>query len=214
MIQAVKVTAESSSPFEDEYSALLAEAGFKHQREVQFLDGEYADFMAIDFACKERKIAVEYDGASHFLTELKKGARPNHGRENGPTTAKRRLMEQMGWKVANIDYKDNIKMEIAPKWVLEKEGGVREMKMKYLRNRLEKVGVTLYQMDDMESMALKLQALKVGTQIEVYWPNYKRYYQGKVKGPKPIDEDGHTRVLYENGDDKFEDLENEVWRLT
>ena len=55
-----KLTTESSSRFEDEYSALLEEAGFKHEREVQFLEGEYADFLVIDFAYKERKIAVEY----------------------------------------------------------------------------------------------------------------------------------------------------------
>jgi len=47
-------------------AASLAEAGFKHEREVQFLEADYSDFLAIDFACKERKIAVEYDGSSHY----------------------------------------------------------------------------------------------------------------------------------------------------
>ena len=143
MIQAVKVTAESSSPFEDEYSALLAEAGFKHDREVQFLEGDYAGFMAIDFACKERKIAIECDGPSHYLTELTKGAKPNYGRENGPTTAKRRLMERMGWKIVNIDYKDAIRLDGALKEVVAKAGGARESKKLYLRERLKQAGVTL-----------------------------------------------------------------------
>ena len=143
MSQAAKADTNAGSRFEDKYSALLTEAGFKHDREVQFLEGDYAGFLAIDFACKERKIAVEFDGPSHYLTELKKGAKPNHGRENGRTTAKRRLMEQMGWKVVNIDYKDNIKLSTAPKEKVEKAGGMKEMKIKYLRNRLKLVGVIL-----------------------------------------------------------------------
>ena len=143
MIQAAKLTTESSSRFEDEYSALLAEAGFKHEREVQFLEGDYAGFLAIDFACKERRIAVEFDGPSHYLTELKKGAKPNHGRDNGRTTAKRRLMKQMGWKVVNIDYKDNIMLDTAPKEKVEEHGGKKELKIKYLRNLLKQVGVIL-----------------------------------------------------------------------
>ena len=143
MIQAAKLTDESSSRNEDEYSALLWEAGFKHEREVQFLEGDYANFLAIHFAFKERKIAVEYDGKYHFLTELKMGEKPNHGRENGRTTAKSRLMEQIGWKVVNIDYKDDIRLGGAPKEKLEKAGGKKKMKMKYLRNRLKQVGVIL-----------------------------------------------------------------------
>ena len=61
MIQAAKAQTNTGGRFEDDYSALLAQAGFKHEREVQFLEGDYADFLAIDFACKERKIAVEFD---------------------------------------------------------------------------------------------------------------------------------------------------------
>ena len=143
MIQAAKARTNTDSRFEDEYSALLAEAGFKHDREVQFLEGDYAGFMAIDFACKERKIAIECDGPSHYLTELTKGAKPNYGRENGPTTAKRRLMEQMGWKVVNIDYKDDRRLEDAPKEQVEEAGGMRTYKKQSLQNRLMQVGVIL-----------------------------------------------------------------------
>jgi len=106
------------------------------------LDDDYGDFMAIDFACRERKIAVEYDGKYHFLTELEEGARANMGRQNGKTIAKRRLMEQMGWKVVNIDYKDNLRLN-ASKEAVENAGGVREMKIKYLLKRLKQAGVTL-----------------------------------------------------------------------
>jgi len=94
---------------ENLWGALLAEAGFEHEREVQFLDDGYKDFMAIDYVCRERKIAVEFDGPAHYLTELKEGAKRNHGRENRRTKAKRRLMRQMGKAVVNVDYKDDIK---------------------------------------------------------------------------------------------------------
>jgi hypothetical protein len=58
----------------------------------------------------ERKIAIEYDGSPHFLTELKDGAKMNHGRENGQSLAKRRLLEKMGWKVISIPFHVNIAM--------------------------------------------------------------------------------------------------------
>jgi len=131
MTQAAKAYTNTGSRFEDEYSSLLVEAEFKHERVVQFLEGEYADFVAIDFACKERKITVEYDSKYHFLTELKKGAKPNHGREKGA----------IGWKVVNIDYKDAIKLNSAPKEKVEKAGDMKEMKKLYLRNRLKQVGL-------------------------------------------------------------------------
>ena len=146
MLKAAKLVDKSSSPFEDEYSALLAEAGFKHEREVQFLEGGwnwYGNFLAIDFACKERKIAVEYDGAHHYLTEPKKGARANWGRESGRTIAKRTLMEKLGWKVVNVSYKDDIRLEKSPKEEVEKAGGMKELKIQFLRNRLKQVGVAL-----------------------------------------------------------------------
>jgi len=39
MIQAVNAETNTGSCFDDEYSALLAEAGFKHEREVQLCGG-------------------------------------------------------------------------------------------------------------------------------------------------------------------------------
>jgi len=143
MIAAVAKNDRPTSSAEDDWSGLLSEAGFKHEREVQFLGGGYGDFMAIDFACKERKVAVEFDGPSHYLNELGEGARANWGREDGRTTAKRRLLEQMGWRVVNVSYKDAIKLDNAPKEEVEKAGGVKEMKLKYLRNRLKQADVAI-----------------------------------------------------------------------
>ena len=77
----------------------------EHSLQVQFLEGDYADFMAIDFACKEKKIAVEYEGRYHFLTELGEGTGDNGGRENGRTLARRRLLKQLGWTVVYRDRK-------------------------------------------------------------------------------------------------------------
>ena len=111
----------------------------EHSLQLQFLEGDYGDFMAIDFASKERKIAIEFDGTQHYLTELRKGARIGEGRANGKTAAKRRLMEQMGWKVVNIDYKDNNALDATPRCPNElvRVGGWGEYKKRYVRERRE-----------------------------------------------------------------------------
>ena len=43
----------------------------------------------------------------------------------------------------NIDYKDAIKLNSAPKEKVEEHGGKKELKIKYLRNLLKQVGVIL-----------------------------------------------------------------------
>jgi len=79
--------------------------------------------LAIDMACKDRMIAIEYDGPSHFLkgvdfVEL--------SMENGPTKAKRRMLQKLGWTVINLDWKDNKKHETNSEWLKLKlvESGV------------------------------------------------------------------------------------------
>jgi hypothetical protein len=138
MVEAAGEIAQSnSSRFEGEYSKLLNDLGFEHEREVSpFADDEKAgDVLAIDMACSARKIAIECDGPSHYLSS---------GRENGKTVAKRRLLERLGWKVVNIPYQDNMLMESRSFLEKnEKKGGKRELKMLYLRNRLASVGVKL-----------------------------------------------------------------------
>jgi len=120
---------------EDSISSLLTAIGFEHEREVQLLE-DYGSFMAIDFACKERKIAVEYDGRHHYLTWLKK--RNKEPRENGKSKAKTRLMKQLGWTVVNMDYEDVVGLEDR-----ELDDNEKEMKKFYLKERLEAVGVAL-----------------------------------------------------------------------
>merc|ERR1711862_546287 len=93
-------------------SHLLKEIGFSHEREVSPCeDNNYGNILTIDYACKRRRIAIEFDGASHFLTELKKGAVSNHGKKDGPTIAKRGLLKRLGWKVINIPYMLDIEID-------------------------------------------------------------------------------------------------------
>jgi hypothetical protein len=113
------------SRFEDEYSALLDEIGFKHEREVSpFGQGQ---MLAFDMASSELKIAVECDGPFHFMSS---------GRETGRTVAKRILAESLGWTVVNIPYKDNEAIEALE----EAEADKKESKKQYLRERLRGAG--------------------------------------------------------------------------
>jgi len=65
-------------------------------------------FLSIDFANVEEKIAVEFDGPTHYIEDLSLG--PGHNkrylRENGSTAFKTRLLKKCGWKVVRIPYFD------------------------------------------------------------------------------------------------------------
>ena len=60
--------------------------------------------MAIDFACKDRKVAIEFDGPSHFL-EANDNDKLTTQRD-GPTEAKRRLLKMLEWRVINLDFRE------------------------------------------------------------------------------------------------------------
>jgi len=51
-------------------------------------------------------IAIEFDGSSHFLKAVGSGTLTST--ENGATKAKRRFLEQLGWTVININYRDYV----------------------------------------------------------------------------------------------------------
>ena len=77
--------------------------------------------LAIDVACKEEKIAIEFDGPLHYLKEL--GSGKVSLTENGTTRAKRQFLENLGWTVINIDYRDWIKAKSSGNekhWLREK----------------------------------------------------------------------------------------------
>jgi very-short-patch-repair endonuclease len=120
---------------ECEYSALLTELGFEHERQVCPWK-EAGRMFAIDFACPVRKIAVEYDGGFHYLSS---------GRENGKTIAKRRLLERAGWKVVSIPYQVDMRMNSREFQEKHKaKGDKRELKKLFLKKLLrEKAGLKL-----------------------------------------------------------------------
>ena len=97
------------------------------------MEGDYEEFMAIDFACVDDKIAIECDGPHHYLTQVDKGARLNYGRENGRTIAKRRLLAQKGWAVLCINYKTDRLMNVAAKHLVEEAGGMKMYKKNYVQ---------------------------------------------------------------------------------
>jgi hypothetical protein len=135
MAEAAEVTDSIEGIQESEYSALLTEMGFRHERQVCPWK-EAGRMFAIDIACPVRKIAVELDGGFHFL---------NSGRENGRTVAKRRLLESSGWKVVNIPYQVDNKM--SSREFLERhktKGDGKELKKLFLKRLLrEKAGLEL-----------------------------------------------------------------------
>jgi hypothetical protein len=92
----------SSSRSQEEMSALLEELGFVHEIEFSpFLNRPFVPgLLVIDAACKDRMIAIEFDGPTHFLRDV----HTDHekGRiENGLTQAKRRFLARLGWTVIN-----------------------------------------------------------------------------------------------------------------
>ena len=96
--QDVNIGASSSH---NEISGLLKnELGFDHENEVSpFPDSRNPGFMAIDMARKEDKVAIEFDGPSHFVTKL-----DGSFRHNGRTLAKTRLLKALGWTVIRIPW--------------------------------------------------------------------------------------------------------------
>jgi len=102
-------------------SLLLHEIGFPHECEVSPDSSPSGGMLAIDFACPRGKIAIEFDGPSHFLKAVGSGKLTST--ENGATKAKRRYLEQLGWTVINIDYRDYIQAKQASneeRWLREK----------------------------------------------------------------------------------------------
>ena len=107
-------TGVKSSKSQKAISALLRRLGFDHEMEISpFLsdtsfDPRDTDVLAIDMACKDKLVAVEFDGPNHFLREVRTGRVLNM--PDGPTKAKHRLLEHLGWRVIHIPYYDWMKL--------------------------------------------------------------------------------------------------------
>ena len=109
-----------------ELSKILEEIDFHHDTETSpFGSNNEFNFWSIDCACRDRKIAIEFDGPSHFLRLP--GSHEPGDIESGPTKAKRRFLQSLGWKVINISYVE---------W---RQAGTREGKRKLLAKRLKSV---------------------------------------------------------------------------
>jgi len=121
----VNNTASRSS---NKVSQLLRDIGFHHELEVSPDDSTISGGMlAIDMAWQKRKIAIEYDGDSHYLKALGTGELTST--ENGATKAKRRYLQQLGWTVINLDYREYIRAQ--------RESNEKQ----WLRKKLQAAGV-------------------------------------------------------------------------
>lgn len=85
----------TSSRTQNEVSRVLAALGWAHEAEFRTEDG-----LSLDMACQTTRVAVEFDGPTHYLL----GGDGGRMRCNGATAFKRRLLAKMGWTVIDIPY--------------------------------------------------------------------------------------------------------------
>lgn len=98
-------------------SQLLTEMGWEHRQEVPPLE-DHSNLFSIDLASADTgRLAVEYHGPRHYVrTPLLEETTVN-----GPTAAKERLLDKMGWKVVSLDWKEERKHKDAKKdWLRAK----------------------------------------------------------------------------------------------
>ncbi|KAI2507052.1 hypothetical protein MHU86_7321 [Fragilaria crotonensis] len=113
-----------SSSVADLVSNLLVDLGIAHTRNVSpFKSG----LLPIDLACVDRMVAIECNGPKHYMQDLGDTVTRI---ENGPTKAKRRILQSLGWTVINLDCDDVVIAE-------------SEMNHDWLRDNLLKAGVDL-----------------------------------------------------------------------
>jgi hypothetical protein len=105
----------TSSRFEAMVSNTLLDMGFSHQREFSPLKS-IPGLLSVDIACPDRMVAVECDGPSHYRSKLGDEKR----RENGPTKAKRRLLQHLGWNVINLNWAEAHQNQTSKEWLLAK----------------------------------------------------------------------------------------------
>ena len=117
------------SAAQNELSELLDELGLAHELEASpFHNHDFVPgLLAIDAAWKgSNRIAIEFDGPSHFLRDLRTGD-ILVDKENGPTKAKRRFLERLGWTVLNINFQE---------WAL---AGTKEGRRQILQDKLRNI---------------------------------------------------------------------------
>ena len=103
----------TSSHLHRKISSAFVHLGFEHELEVSPFPS-IPGTMAIDIASHKHRVAVEVDGPSHFLYS------PNFvllKEYNGPSVFKHRILERLGWKVINIDYREANSHQCSPEWL-------------------------------------------------------------------------------------------------
>jgi hypothetical protein len=108
----VPFTTESSR-FEKTVSSTLLDMGFSHQQEISPFES-IPGMLSIDLACADRRIAIECDGPSHYLSV------PGEAEdliENGQTKAKRRLLQHLGWNVINLNWAEARQHDVSQEWL-------------------------------------------------------------------------------------------------
>jgi very-short-patch-repair endonuclease len=80
-----------------ELSAALLAAGWRHECEVPLEGG----LLVIDMACVQARVAVEFDGPSHFLRDVTTGAEVHKGNTQWKTS----ILEELGWRVHRIGWR-------------------------------------------------------------------------------------------------------------
>jgi len=129
MLEAIGRSSNTVSKSSKQVSSSLTAIGFIHELEVApDIENPVAKLLAIDFACRKQKIAIEYNGPSHYLKAVGTGKLTTM--ENGPTKAKCRLLKELGWTtVINLDYREHERVKGTEKekdWLRKKlrDGGV------------------------------------------------------------------------------------------
>ena len=105
--------ANRSSKLHKKISRSLSKLGYDHELELPPFPS-LPGIMAIDIASQERQVAIEVDGPSHFLCSPKFTLLNEY---NGPSLFKRGVLERLGWKVINIDYREANLHGCSPKWL-------------------------------------------------------------------------------------------------
>jgi RAP domain len=103
----------NASPFADAVSKVMVNTGFSHARNVSPFKS-IPGLLTIDLACVDHKIAVECDGPEHYLHVL---GNSTTRVETGPTKAKRRILQSLGWKVINLDWNEAIENQVSEQWL-------------------------------------------------------------------------------------------------
>ena len=98
---------------------LLLKMGLKTELEVSPFEDDMGGFLSIDIACRDKKLAIEFDGPSHFLS---------NGTHNGVTQFKTRLLKKLGWNIIRIPFRE---------WAELSNGhGGKDERAGYLRNKI------------------------------------------------------------------------------